>query len=780
MLHELLLALHGHSGDVFVEDSTAAVGPHSAPGLQQQAKFTSTTFRVAADFPFLHAAERSALDRLAHLGFLAGTIRRFAQRHAKAVWTAALAQQPEDDEDDDDDGQGETTSANVAGKQQKRLRPGVYLLALCTGLDEVLDEYETLLVQAETKLLSNLDLDTDAGRTPVSYFTYLFGKLVNLLDAIETHPDDNHGTKLLNILHDRCRTGLSEARAVFLRLFQICMAVFYKQLIGWMLHGRLNDQYEEFFISMQSSNLDARDPAREVQLQADDTRWQSQIKLKTAALPRFIPLAVAQNVLFIGKAVLTIKESRRPETARAAALVPRHQETLSKLAESLEYRALVLEMAVAALKRDVAAILWDVVVMDEHLVNHLKAFKECYMLGAGDLWMAFIEECGKLKTRATSRLSLITDYELNTTFRSLMRQLGMPNADFNAEHFRFKVMRGGPADSANGLESEEQSYQQLIGGEFRLEYVVKWPMDLVFTQSDIDKYNQILIFLLALKATHMRVQRVCSAISQSVRVARGTTTTRNQRTTPARQQRNRDSLPTAALPRELWQLRAMMMFFLDCLWSYIQMDVLEASQLKLLTQIMSNHRATSQNSDAEEEADESQPLTDNTHASPPRPPSSPPQQQQPRTAARPDFEEIQTAHHAHVDRILRGCFLDASTLRLVGGTIRKAVAACEAFCGVVDRLLAAGSWGSLEMEQDVEALKGQINGIRKDFEGHTSFLFRTFSGVQSSADGGAHARERYEEAVQPQQPAFYAAARSARQAGDAGDGGDGGGHDGQR
>ncbi|KAJ3176207.1 Gamma-tubulin complex component 4 [Geranomyces variabilis] len=478
MLHELLLALHGHPGDVFV------VASSTEASLAAQAK--PTTFRVAADFPFLHAAERSALDRLAHLGFLAATIRRFAQRHAKAVWTAALAQQPKDDDND------EQVGATSAAGKQNRLRPGIYLLALCTGLDEVLDEYEALLVQAERKILSSLDLDTDAGRTPVSYFTYLFGKyhilfpqLVNLLEKIEARPDDNHGTKLLNILHDRCRTGLSEARAVFLR--SICMAVFYKQLIGWMLYGRLDDQYDEFLISMESSSHDAPDPAREVQLQVENTRWQSQIKLKPTAVPRFIPLAVAQNVLFVGKAVLTIKESHRPETARAAALVPRHQETLSKLAESLEYRALALEMAITAVKKDVAVILWDVVVMDEHLVNHLKAFKECYMLGAGDLWMAFIEECAKLKTRAASRLSLITDYELNTTFRSLMRQLGMPNADFNAEHFRFKVVRSVAADAANAFDTKEQSYQQLIGGEFRLEYVVKWPMDLVFTYSDIDK-----------------------------------------------------------------------------------------------------------------------------------------------------------------------------------------------------------------------------------------------------------------------------------------------------
>lgn len=48
--------------------------------------------------------------------------------------------------------------------------------------------------------------------------------------------------------------------------------------------------------------------------------------------------------------------------------------------------------------------------MDEHLLSHLKAFKNCYLLGSGALWMEFIEECAKLKMKAGSRLSLVTDH----------------------------------------------------------------------------------------------------------------------------------------------------------------------------------------------------------------------------------------------------------------------------------------------------------------------------------------------------------------------------------
>ncbi|TPX62118.1 hypothetical protein PhCBS80983_g00647 [Powellomyces hirtus] len=707
MLHELLLTLAGHPGDIFV--------PYPASPA------VATTYVVAHDFPFLHSAERTALNRLAQLGFYYAGIRAFVDRNRKHVWGRVL-----------NDKVLETHTC---------LRPGYYLLALCTGLDELLDEYVKVIVDTETKVLSNLDVDTDGGRTPLSYFSYVFGKyqilfpqLHELLRVIEAHPDDHHGARLLNILHTSCNSGLSE----------ICMAVFYKQLIAWMLYGRLNDPYHEFFVATGNKDngrsWNGRDDEVELQLQSDYTRWQSQFKFDASALPQFIPATVADTVLFVGKAIVTINESKRPETARAASLVTKHLETLSGLSKSAVYRPLAFETAVTQVKKDVAAILWDVVVMDEHLLSHLQAFKECYMLGSGDLWMAFIEECAKLKMKAASRLSLVTDHELNTTFRMLLRKIGSSESAFYAEHFRFRVLRS----AGNGVSPDFD--QQLIGGCFRLDYIVKWPLDLVFTQSDIDKYNRILAFLLKLKSTHMRVQRICSSISQSVRVSNA----------GARRRTSHQAMPAAEMPRELWQLRAMMMFFLDCLWSYIQdaphttqMDVLESNYQLLLKQVMGKHVDQSvgegpvwnvkSDSDTNDQPMNSQvPNTmegrsSNPASTEPSPAASPAPTGTTSTASRPDFEYIQTAHQSHVDAVLRGCFLDSVMMQLVGRTIRDAMALCEQFCGIVDRILSAGPWGSSEQEQDAQNMAAQMGQIRDDFESHTSFLFRTFSGAQGTS-----------------------------------------------
>jgi hypothetical protein len=62
MLHELLLALAGHPGDVFKPY------PETRP----------KTFVVPPDFP-LHSAEKTSVQRLAHLGFLCQTLSEFCR-----------------------------------------------------------------------------------------------------------------------------------------------------------------------------------------------------------------------------------------------------------------------------------------------------------------------------------------------------------------------------------------------------------------------------------------------------------------------------------------------------------------------------------------------------------------------------------------------------------------------------------------------------------------------------------------------------------------------------
>jgi hypothetical protein len=68
MLHELVLALLGHTGDVFEPE----------------------TFKISAGFPHLHISERTILDRLAQLGRSYTKFQQFTQMQTKSQFIAAL------------------------------------------------------------------------------------------------------------------------------------------------------------------------------------------------------------------------------------------------------------------------------------------------------------------------------------------------------------------------------------------------------------------------------------------------------------------------------------------------------------------------------------------------------------------------------------------------------------------------------------------------------------------------------------------------------------------
>ncbi|KAI8825899.1 gamma-tubulin complex component protein [Fimicolochytrium jonesii] len=715
MLHELLLALSGHPGDVFVPS------PPEAP----------TTYAVAEDFPFLHPAERTALNRLATLGFQYAYIRDYVDEQKKQVWGATLG--------------------NRASNPTAAPNTGFYRLALCSGLDEVLDEYTAAIVKTERKVLSQLDLDTDGGKTPVSYLTAAFGKyqillphIVKLVETMRNDPSAYHGARVLNLLHKRCYSGLTEVRRAMISLFKVCMAVFYKQLVSWMLYGILHDPHREFFVtsghpsgqmvgaSCSSGGMKANAPTRsqhqnwaedgfDVQLDAEHTQWQSRYKLDHTLTLDFVPVKLAEAILFVGKALVTIKQSSQLEAMDAASTLVEHADSFSALADDAEFQPLPFEIAIGKVKKEVAAILWDVVVMDEHLTRHLHAIKNTYELGFGDLWMAFIEECSKLKANAVTRLSRVTEHELNSTFRSLLRQRGGADVDLYSTHFRFKVVldRTGKtvlraslpsiAESSHTkhiLEDEPDGglsaihVESFLGLEVKLDYVVKWPLDLIFVQEDITRYNIVFAFLLQLKSTHMRVQRVCSSISQSVRGADRV----------ARSGQDRSDSRSLDLPREIWRLRAMMLFFLDCLWSYIQMDVLESNHQILLQRVTRKQQV--EHDDPPPDSDDAQPTARPStssrptaigglvgHAEPTSQPSSPHRSSRSATphqstrtgdTIHPDFEDIQAAHKAHIDAVMRGCFLDPIMMRLVGKTIQQVLELCQSFCGMVDRALSEG------------------------------------------------------------------------------------------
>lgn len=118
--HEALFALLGHTG-----------------GLIES---TKSGFRVSASATFLVEYERALLERIAKLGHSYVQLESFMAR-VRDCGTGASSR-------DAAAGEGRREGLGAEG-----IRDGLYLRALCTGLDEVLDVYRSMVLSVERMAL---------------------------------------------------------------------------------------------------------------------------------------------------------------------------------------------------------------------------------------------------------------------------------------------------------------------------------------------------------------------------------------------------------------------------------------------------------------------------------------------------------------------------------------------------------------------------------------------------------------------------------------------------
>jgi hypothetical protein len=532
MLHELLLALSGISGELFVPYPPAPEEP--------------ATFRIPANFPYLHEAERCALERLADLGFHYRSIVTFLDQQrgritffqasgvsggsqpitASATTTGTTAEIT-----------AETiTNANTAKTKNASQRPrGLFVHALCDAINDALTDYRQTIVESEKRILNKED--DMGGVVPLSHLVSVFGKyhvimpqLHDLVRVVKQHPEEHFGCRLLNLLNDRCHTGVSELRVIMLRLLHACNGVMYQHLTSWMVYGHLQDPYGEFFVK----------------------DWE----LDDSLIPQSIPHSVAESILFAGKAIAIVRAASRSPRNRNSlprSLAEQHLKQLLELSTRETFHHADLGTVVKVIRRNVAEWLWQVVLTGEKVVECLEAYRAYFLLGHGAFSLSLVEQFERLwLSRLTAtKVSMVRQQELN----SLLIRASVGNSaerDPALEHFRFVLPTGShsPSSSRNLFDDF------LLGQPLRLECDVGWPLDLFVTSEDLQKYASAFSFLISLRRTQVRLQRAWVHLSAVYRYGDGSATERN--------------ITQSLLP---WRVRASMMFFVDCLWDHVQVRI---------------------------------------------------------------------------------------------------------------------------------------------------------------------------------------------------------------
>uniref|UniRef100_A0AAQ5X4H6 Gamma-tubulin complex component n=1 Tax=Amphiprion ocellaris TaxID=80972 RepID=A0AAQ5X4H6_AMPOC len=532
MIHELLLALSGYPGTIFTWNKRT--------GLQ-----------VSQDLPFLHPSETSVLNRLCKLGSDYIRFTEFIEQHTGHV-------HPQEHH---------TNQPNQTGLH------GIYLRAFCTGLDSMLQPYRQALLDLEQEFLGDPHLT-------ISHVNYK-------LDQI-------HGCQILETVYKHSCGGLPPVRMALEKILAVCHGVMYKQLAAWMLHGLLLDQSEEFFVKQGPSagGAGANQEEEEEDLglgglsgkqlrELQDLRLieeenmlapsLQQFSLRTEMLPSYIPIRVAEKILFVGESVQMF-ENHNHSPSRAGSIL-KHQEDLfaaelHRLKQQPLFSLVDFENMIDRIRSTVAEHLWTLMVEESDLLEQLKIIKDFYLLGRGELYQVFIDLAQQmLKTPPTA----VTEHDVNVAFQQAAHKVLLDDdnllpllhltVDYQGKDSKDA---SGPRDGATPPQDTSPREVPPTGwAALGLTYKVQWPLHILFTPAVLEKYNVVFRYLLSVRRVQSQLQH-CWAL-----------------------QMQRKHLKSSQTDAVKWRLRNHMAFLIDNLQYYLQVDVLESQFSQLLQQINS-------------------------------------------------------------------------------------------------------------------------------------------------------------------------------------------------
>ncbi|XP_053896970.1 gamma-tubulin complex component 4 isoform X2 [Malaclemys terrapin pileata] len=513
MIHELLLALSGYPGAAFTWSKRS--------GLQ-----------VSQELPFLHPSESSVLNRLCRLGTDYIRFTEFIEQY-----TGHVQQQDH-----------HPSQQNQCGLH------GIYLRAFCTGLDSVLQPYRQALLDLEQEFLADPHLSISHINYSLDQFQLLFPSVMVVVEQIKTQKI--HGCQLLETVHKHSCGGLPPVRSALEKILAVCHGVMYKQLSAWMLHGLLLDQHDEFFVKQgpSSGNVPAQPEEEDDDLgiggltgkqlrELQDLRLieeenmlapsLKQFSLRVEMLPSYIPVRVAEKILFVGESVQMF-ENQNVNLTRKGSILKNQEDTfaaeLHRLKQQPLFSLVDFEAVVDWIRSTVAEHLWKLMVEESDLLGQLKIIKDFYLLGRGELFQAFIDTAQHmLKTPPTA----VTEHDASQA-------------------------REGPSRELSPREAPTSGWAAL-----GLSYKVQWPLHILFTPAVLEKYNVVFKYLLSVRRVQAELQH-CWALQM--------------------QRKHLKSNRTDAIK---WRLRDHMAFLVDNLQYYLQVDVLESQFSQLLLQINS-------------------------------------------------------------------------------------------------------------------------------------------------------------------------------------------------
>lgn len=433
------------------------------------------------------------------------------------------------------------------------LPTGLYIQAFANGLDCVLDGYHQAVTDLEKKFLRKPTTSLMFIFHEVEKFRPLFEFLLRLINGIQTQK--LFGCQILQFLQDNSMHGNDQIMDAVLTIQRSVYVIFIQQLCQWLIYGKFMDTYNEFFITHSEDSVDSekrRTFSTQTSVNTSNSSDQSvnaelwHYDINYDMLPHYFPKSWAEKVLFIGQTVLMLNSDPRDSSQNIA-----EQETKKRiwadqeqiffhqfhqLQKKEKISVLLFERIVDEIKTCVTQHLSEIAIKDADLVKQLKIIKDFFLLGRGELFYEFIRGLYPIYG------NLVNENAVRDINRIFNVSAASVNIHDDIEVFQFELAQKDSADISYGYENRDL-FHYLI-----LRYKIKWPLHLLFPPKVLDKYNELFRFLIYIRKIQFDIQMLwCYHREQKVG--------RNN---------------------ELLQFRNKLMFFIDNLQYYLQVDVLES------------------------------------------------------------------------------------------------------------------------------------------------------------------------------------------------------------
>jgi hypothetical protein len=300
---------------------------------------------------------------------------------------------------------------------------GIFITLMITEIRNILDEYEFKIREKERHFLEGEPVNLNFLVATFGKESHLFYNLLIFLNRVFSS-DDLKGGALLDELFRRTINGNEFCRVKYQRIFHKAYSGFYKMCTKWLLFGKIEDPYEEFFIKdtrnhlpflsgmevrykksekvnlniLRSTSTDSKIFYFKNEAQST-SNWDNDFVLQLSLLPKcLVKVKTAKNILFIGKCLKVIQN-------KEGLLGPTSQQMTEIIKKITEYDSIEFVRTIQSLKRIVSGNFMQLLLESEVLKVNLNILKDFFLLFKEEFFTIFTEEMGDIMNKAPDKYS---------------------------------------------------------------------------------------------------------------------------------------------------------------------------------------------------------------------------------------------------------------------------------------------------------------------------------------------------------------------------------------